>query len=92
MFSAVVGALALPFVAALPAIAQDAQPIQGFVADAATLQLLPAATVMLVSTGDVTQSGPDGGFTFSEVPLGRITVAKRWSARTFGCQSSPSRR
>jgi hypothetical protein len=50
------------------------QPVQGFVADAATSVLIPQATVTLVTTGDETVSGSDGGFAFSEAPVGPISV------------------
>jgi hypothetical protein len=44
------------------------------VADAATLAVIPGATVTLVTTGSVTESGPDGSFGFPEATLGRVSL------------------
>ena len=61
--------------AALPVeVFSQEHAVQGFVADAVTLALIPLATVTLVATDEETQSGPDGGFAFDDVPTGPITV------------------
>src|SRR5262245_5579641 len=54
-----------------------AQTVQGFVADGATSELIPAATIVLVQTGEETVSGPDGSFSFSDAPEGPISVRVR---------------
>jgi hypothetical protein len=44
------------------------------VADGATFGLIPAATVVLVETGEETVSGPDGSFSLADAPVGPISV------------------
>jgi hypothetical protein len=69
---AVLGAL---MCAALPVEISGQEPaVQGFVADAATSELIPLATVTLVAAGDETQSGPDGRFAFAQASTGPISV------------------
>ena len=61
-------------VATPPVLAQDQFAVSGYVADDVSSQLIPAATVTLVTTGEETQSGPDGTFSFGDAPVGPIAV------------------
>jgi hypothetical protein len=56
------------------ALAQDPAAVSGYVADDGSSALIPGATVTLVTTGEETQSGPDGSFSFSDAPVGPISV------------------
>ena len=70
--AAAVGALSpVDLRAAAP---QNPQLLQGSVADAATLEVIPGAAVTLITTGSVTESGPDGSFGFPETTLGRVSL------------------
>jgi hypothetical protein len=72
LFAAAVGALSpLDLRASAP---QDPQLLQGSVTDAASLEGIPGATVTLVTTGSVAQTGPDGSFGFSNAVPGRASL------------------
>jgi hypothetical protein len=69
IWAAVVGVGLVPSVT----LAQD-ETVQGFVADAATFELIPSATIVLVETDGETQTGPDGSFSLADAPAGPISV------------------
>jgi iron complex outermembrane receptor protein len=57
-----------------PLTAQDRGTVRGQVTDSVTKQGLPAATVSVVGTTRVTQTGADGSFTLADVPAGSAVV------------------
>ena len=65
---------ALTFVAVTPVLAQETALLRGVVAEEETGNLVRAAVVTVVGTEITAKTGPDGTFTFPEVPLGRTLV------------------
>jgi len=67
-------ALAFPLLASPSLAAQATSQLQGVVAEEGTGKLVPSAVVTLVGSTVQTRSGPDGTFSFADVPMGRLLV------------------
>jgi len=66
-----------PAAAVTRPVRATAPPLTGRVTDAATGEVLPGATVLFADLKQGAATGPDGSFSFANLPRGRFTVQVR---------------